>query len=193
MPPGRRHFSPEEHLSATVKRRFRQNEVIPPSLLDTPRIPLIWRSCTYFPFPLSCSIQQRLKHAGAVSTSSPASLPLQEETDDLELAFELASPSRIALCTPASPEITGASPTCDLWPHLRWPRRKPSPLGEDLLQNQPEPSDSVLTHKIKSLKWGGTGWSDPYNLLFNPTHQRHDPNESVPTNHRQPRVGFQIK
>jgi hypothetical protein len=31
-----------------------------------------------------------------VSTTSPASLPLQEENDDLELAFELASPSRIA-------------------------------------------------------------------------------------------------
>jgi hypothetical protein len=97
--------------------------VIPPSLLDTPGIPLIWRSCTYFPFPLSCSIRQRPKHAGAVSTSSPAPLPLQEETDDLELAFELASPSRIASCTPASPVITGASPTCNLWP---LPRRRPA-------------------------------------------------------------------
>jgi hypothetical protein len=122
-PLGRRNFSPEEHLSATVKHRFRQNEVILPSLLDTPGIPLIWRSCTYFPFPLSCSIRQRPKHAGAVSTSSPAPLPLQEETDDLKLAFELASPSRIASCTRASPVITGASPTCDLWP---LPRRRPA-------------------------------------------------------------------
>jgi hypothetical protein len=49
-------FSPEDHPSATVKCRFRRNEVILPSLLETPSLPLIWRTHPCFYFPLSCSV-----------------------------------------------------------------------------------------------------------------------------------------
>jgi hypothetical protein len=45
----------------------------------------------------------------AVSTSSLASFPFQEETDDLENAFKLTSAHRIPSCSSSSPETTGSA------------------------------------------------------------------------------------
>jgi hypothetical protein len=120
-PPGCRNFSPEEHLSATVKHRSRQDEVIPPSLLDTPRLPLIWRTCTYFLFPLSCSIRQRQKHAGPRNDSSRHTVSPEEAIDVAAHAFELSKLFCTLSTSPSSLRGSGTSPalTSEPQPHRR--------------------------------------------------------------------------
>jgi hypothetical protein len=123
VPPGRPDSSPEFAIAAGKNSEIRWDQATPHPLTGLNLLPSPWRVGWRPRFSLSRRFAMPRSNTEPPTIFSCHHSPLQEVHEPVDHEIDLAEIFLTSYTSPASPEITGALPTCDLWPppHRRWP------------------------------------------------------------------------